>query len=165
MERKYLIDCSSLDEVKLRYKSYVAKYLPRKGLRGNRRMFKAVEKEYESISNWPGFDQVMSKAFFEFTKFRFLIKDLYYMGLEVEMCSDFLLVTGPTHLHEKDLVEFGFQYSPVLVRWYYKPLTSVLPDPGNMNIINFRLVYGTDNAIYKRVPAAKINPQGRGDKK
>ena len=59
MKRKYLKDCSSINEVKLKYKGYVEKYLPRKGHRGNRRIFKAVEQEYESIRNWPDFGQVM----------------------------------------------------------------------------------------------------------
>jgi hypothetical protein len=165
MERKYLKDCSSIDEVKMKYKGYVEKYLPRKGHRGNRRIFRAIEKEYESIRSWQDFSKVMSKISLEFTNFQFLIKELVYMGLEIEMCSNYLLVTGPTGMYEEDLTELGFQYSPVLGRWYYRPLIPEIPDIGNMNIIEVRDLYGSDKQSVNGVPVAKTNPQGRGDKK
>ena len=163
MEKNYLKDCESLDEVKIKYKGYIECYLPRTGFKGKWYIADAVEREYESYQQMEGFEDVQDEIRLDFINFRFLIKELVKMGLEIEMCGKWLFATGPTGLYAKDLHELGFRFSAALGRWSYRPVGFDSPDLEGMNMEYIRKTFGSDKAGINGVPIAKTNPQGRGN--
>ena len=165
MEKIYLKDCDSLDDVKIKYKGYIERYLPRSGHRGNRRIARAVEKEYEYYRKLPSYEEVRSEIRLDFTNFQFLIKELIKMDLDIEMCGKWLFATGPTGLYAKDLLELGFRFSAAIGRWCYHPIGFDAPSLEGMNMEYIRKTFGSDKQGINGVPAAKTNPQGRGELK
>lgn len=165
MGKKYFDGCGSLDEIKMKYKGYIERYLPRKGYRGNKRLIRSIDREYRSIRTQETFSQVNSLIRLDYTNFQFLIRELVEMGLDIEMCGKWLFVTGPTGENENELLALGFRFSPSIGMWCYRPVGFDAPDIESLNIEYIRKTCGSDTQAMKGVPVAKTNPLGRGEAK
>lgn len=163
MGKKYFVDCGSLDEIKIKYKSYVEKYLPRKEYRGNKRLIRSIDKEYRSIRTLDSFSKVNNLIKLDYTNFQFLIRELIEMGLDIEMCGKWLFVHGSAGENENELLALGFRFSPSIGTWCYRPFGFDVPDLESLNMEYIRRTFGSDKQALNGVPVAKTNPRGRGE--
>jgi len=160
MKTTYFNDCKNLDEVKRRYKELALKHHPDRG--GNTQIMQDINNEYEAIKKNPFFKFYKEKeeAQKDYVEFPDIINNIIgFKDLTIELCGNWLWISGNTFKHRKDLKQFGFLFADKKKLWYWRPndYKSANQAPKPMEFI--RRKYGSD--IY---PTAKTPELETSDK-
>jgi len=145
MESTYFNNCTSLDEVKLRYKQLALQHHPDRG--GDTRTMQAINLEYESIRKNPQFqfNQASKEAKEDFMQFPEIINQIIGLkGIVIEICGNWIWLSGLTYRYKKELKAIGFIYAGQKKLWYWRPndYKSANRAPRTMEYI--RTKYGSD---------------------
>mgnify|MGYP001219769447 CR=1 FL=1 len=122
MKTNFFANCTSLEEVKRRYKELAMLHHPDRG--GKTETMQQINAEYESICNNPFFNfaSETEQTQAEFIKYPEIINSLMSLdGIIIELIGNWLWVSGNTYPHRKHLHEIGLFFAPKKVMWYYRP--------------------------------------------
>ena len=145
MKTNYFNDCKNLNEVKSLYKSLALKYHPdRPG--GDNLIMQQINLEYENIKKNPffKFSDQSEEAKKDYVKFPEIIKQIINFDVVVELCGNWIWLSGNTWKYKKELKRIGFFYAHLKKKWYWRPndYKSANREPRNMEYI--RSKYGSD---------------------
>jgi curved DNA-binding protein CbpA len=152
MKTQYFESCSSLDEVKRKYKELAMKYHPDRG--GSKEIMQEINSQYESIRKNPlfRFDKVNKDARKDYVEFPEIINHIIgFKGIVIELCGNWLWISGQTYQYRWQLKKYGFLFADQKKLWYWRPndYKSANQEPKSMEYI--RSKYGSD--VY---PTAQI---------
>ena len=120
MKTQYFQGCSSLDEVKRKYKELALKHHPDRG--GDTRIMQAVNNEYDAIKKNPFFKfwKEKEESQQDYVQFPDIIsKIIGFKDITIELCGNWLWISGNTYKHRKQLKQFGFLYADKKKIWYW----------------------------------------------
>jgi hypothetical protein len=145
MTTKYFTECSSLDEVKQLYKKLAMLHHPDRG--GNKQIMQAINLEYESIRKNPSFHfwKQKEEVKLDYVEFPEIInKIIGLQGIIIELCGNWIWVSGATYKYKAQLKEAGFLFAGEKKFWYWRPhdYKSANRKPRTMDYI--RNKYGSD---------------------
>jgi curved DNA-binding protein CbpA len=152
MKSTFFYQCRTLREVKQKYKELAMKIHPDKG--GSEDTMKQLNFEYELIINNPFFNfSAQSEAEKEsYLKFPEIINKIIHLDLVIEICGQWVWISGNTYEHREYLRKGGFYYARNKQMWYWQPreLSSTNRKPLEMDKI--RAIYGSDTVEMKAAP-------------
>lgn len=145
MKTNYFNDCKNLNEVKSLYKLLALKYHPdRPG--GDNLIMQQINLEYENIKKNPyfKFSDQSEEAKKDYVKFPEIIKQIINFDVVVELCGNWLWLSGNTWKYKKELKRIGFFYAHLKKKQYWRPndYKSINREPRSMEYI--RSKYGSD---------------------
>jgi len=145
MQTKYFSGCKSLDEVKIRYKQLALKYHPDRG--GVTSIMQAINLDYESIKENPffHFNSKKDEVKQDYIQFPEIINQVIGLkGIVIELCGNWIWLSGATYRYRKELKEIGFIYAGQKKFWYWRPndYKSANRAPRTMEYIRGK--YGSD---------------------
>ena len=145
MKTKYFNDCSTLDEVKRRYKTLALLHHPDRG--GSTATMQEINSEYSNIVKNPffSFSKQSKVNQDDFLKYPDLIDQVVKLnGIIIELIGDWLWISGNTYQHKTTLKNLGFFFAPKKLMWYYRPPEHKSPNSKPMSIDDIRLKFGTE---------------------
>lgn len=105
-----------------------------------------INKQYEQIIKNPlfGFSKAKPEAQEDFIKFPEIIEQIIRFDITIEVCGNWIWLSGNTIIYREDLKRIGFFFSPKKAMWYWRPkdFKSANNKPKDMEYI--RLKYGSD---------------------
>lgn len=145
MKTTYFNGCALLDEVKARYKKLALQHHPDRG--GDKRTMQEINLEYEYIKKNPffKFSQAKEEAQQDFIEFPEIINQIIsFEGIVIEMCSNWIWLSGQTFRYSKQLKKIGFLFAGEKKLWYWRPhdYKSANRKPRSMDYIRDK--YGSD---------------------
>lgn len=142
MKATYFRDCHSLDEVKKEYKRLALVHHPDKG--GDTAIMQEINRQYEEMMLHPSFAEAKAEAQEDFIKFPEIISQIIGFDITIEVCGNWIWLTGNTYAYRKELRESGFFFAPKKSMWYWRPkdFKSANSKPKDMDYI--RSKYGSD---------------------
>ena len=125
--RKYFEGISKLDELRKAYKKWAMELHPDHG--GTNEEFRAMAEEYHRMiplmKNHDGEavnDTENVKVSAEAEKFKEIIDILLNLdGVEVELCGNWLWISGDTRKYKDRLKALGCRWAPKKLKWYWMP--------------------------------------------
>jgi len=145
MQTNYFQNCTTLEEVKRRYKELAMQHHPDKG--GNTATMQDINNEYESIRKNPIFDfaKQTEQDQEEFIKYPDIINQVIILdGIIIELIGNWIWISGNTYAHKTQLKQIGFYFAPKKVMWYYRPPDYKSSNRSPKTIEYIRLKYGSD---------------------
>jgi hypothetical protein len=145
MKTNYFKDCTTLEEVKRRYKTLALLHHPDRG--GETATMQEINIEYSNIVKNPlfSFDQQSKVNQDDFLKYPDLIDQVVKLnGIIIELIGDWLWLSGNTYPHKAILKKLGFFFAPKKVMWYYRPPEYKAPNSNPMSIDDIRLKFGSE---------------------
>ena len=145
MKTDFFKDCTSLDEVKKRYKELALKHHPDRG--GETATMQQINSEYESILKNPffSFAEKTEQEQQEFIKYREIIDQIIGLqGITIELIGNWIWLSGNTYPHRQQLKQTGFYFAPKKVMWYYRPPDYKSANKSPKTIEYIRNKYGSD---------------------
>jgi hypothetical protein len=151
MRTDYFNGCASLDEVKARYKQHAMQHHPDRG--GDKRTMQEINAQYEAIKKNPAYKfwKQKEETRQDYKEFPEIInKIIGFTNITIELCGNWLWLSGATFRYKKELKEHGFFYAGEKKLWYWRPhdYKSANRKPREMTYI--RNKYGSD--IFQRSP-------------
>lgn len=145
MNSKYFNGCSTLDEVKAKYKQLAMKHHPDRG--GDKVIMQEINLEYEAIRKNPSYQfwKQKEESKLDYQEFPEIIsKIIGFRDVVIELCGNWIWLSGATFKYKKQLKEFGFLFAGEKKLWYYRPhdYKSANRKPRTMDYI--RNKYGSD---------------------
>jgi len=145
MQKKYFSGCKSIDEVKIRYKQLALKHHPDRG--GDTSIMQLINNEYESIKENPffHFNREKDEVKLDYIQFPEIINQVIGLkGIVIELCGNWLWLSGATYRYRKELKKIGFIYAGQKKFWYWRPndYKSANRAPRTMEYIRGK--YGSD---------------------
>lgn len=120
----YFKECTTIEQVKARYKTLAKIFHPDMG--GSTELMQALNAEYATACAQVLKDGNLSAEDTEegirlSEEYRAVIEKLAaLMGITIEVVGDWIWVTGATYPVRKELKEIGFFYASKKVAWYYR---------------------------------------------
>jgi len=144
MKTTFFKECRTLDEVKKEYKRLALIHHPDRG--GNTAMMQELNKQYEDIIRNPffGFSKAKQEAQEDFIKFPEIIEQIIRFDITIEVCGNWIWLSGNTIRYKEELKKIGFFFAPKKAMWYWRPkdFKSANNRPKDMDYIRSR--YGSD---------------------
>jgi len=136
------------------YKSLAMKHHPDRG--GSNETMQQLNFEYELIINNPFFNfSGQSEGEKEaFIKFPEILGKFIGLDLVIEICGQWVWVSGNTFVHRKYLKECGFFFAPNKQVWYWRPIDYSSGNRKPLPMDEIRSIYGSDSV--KSNPNPKI---------
>jgi len=122
MQTKYFSNCNALEEVNRLYKKLALQYHPdRPG--GSVVIIQRINQEYESVTKDPRFKFHQQEEAFrkDYIKFPEIIGHIIHFDITIEICGNWIWLSGNTKRYSRLLKEIGFFYSPRKQMWYLRP--------------------------------------------
>jgi hypothetical protein len=145
MKTNYFSNCKTLDEVKKLYKQLALQHHPDRP-NGKLVIMQRINQEYESIMKNPRyqFQQQDEDVRNDYVRFPEIINQIIHLNITIEICGNWIWLSGNTKRYSKQLKEIGFFYSPKKQMWYWRPSgwESNNHKPWDINTIRQR--YGSD---------------------
>jgi hypothetical protein len=136
--------------VKKAYKIAAAKFHPdREG--GNVETMKMVNEAYETLKDYEGNVEANNFEYPDMVAAAInAIIDL--IGIEIEVCGNWVWVTGETKPHSKLLGRdgAGFKYAPKKQAWFYRPDDYKSASRGSMSLDDIRNNHGSKKVSAKK---------------
>jgi len=137
-------ECRTLDEVKREYKRLVLLYHPDRG--GDTATMQEINRQYQVVMTDPtfGFCQAKEEAREDFIKFPEIIEKIIRLDVTIEVCGNWIWLSGNTYSYKEELKKNGFFFAPKKSMWYWRPkdFKSANTKPKDMDYIRSR--YGSD---------------------
>jgi hypothetical protein len=137
-------ECKSLDEAKREYKRLALIHHPDRG--GDTAMMQEINRQYEELMENPffGFSKAKPEAQEDFLKFPEIIEQIIRFDITIEVCGNWIWLSGNTISYREELKKIGFFFAPKKVMWYWRPkdFKSANNRPKDMDYI--RSKYGSD---------------------
>jgi len=144
MKTSFFRDCHTLDEAKREYKRLALIYHPDRG--GDTATMQEINRQYAEITKNPllGFSDAKEEAREDFIKFPEIIEKIIRFDITIEVCGNWIWLSGNTYDYREELKKNGFFYAPKKSMWYWRPkdFKSANNKPKDMNYI--RCKYGSD---------------------
>jgi hypothetical protein len=144
MTTTFFSECRTLDEVKRAYKRLALLHHPDRG--GQTAMMQEINRQYEEIMRDPsyGFTKAKQEAQEDFIKFPEIIEQIIRFDLTIEVCGNWIWLSGNTIAYKDELKCIGFYFAPKKSMWYWRPkdFKSANNKPKEMDYI--RRKYGSD---------------------
>jgi hypothetical protein len=145
MKTNYFTGCNTLDQLKARYKELAMANHPDRG--GNTQIMQQINLQYESMKKNPSlkFWKQKEEAKQDFIEFPEIInKIIGYDGIVIELCSNWLWLSGKTYKYSKQLKHIGFIWADEKKMWFWRPkdYKSANRKPRTMDYIRDK--YGSD---------------------
>jgi curved DNA-binding protein CbpA len=159
MKSQFFFQCRTLREVKQAYKSQALKHHPDRG--GDEETMKMLNFEYDQIINNPFFNfSGQSEGEKEaFIKFPEILEKIIGLDLVIEICGQWVWVSGNTYVHRKHLKECGFFFAPNKQMWYWRPVDYSSANRNPLPMEKIRSIYGSDSV--KNNPQPQLEKQER----
>jgi curved DNA-binding protein CbpA len=145
MKTNYFSNCKNLEEVKKLYKKLALQYHPdRPG--GSVVIMQRINQEYENImkdprSKFQEQDEAYRK---DYVKFPEIINQIIHFDITIEICGNWIWLSGSTKRYSKQLKEIGFFYLPRKQMWYWRSNGWGSSNHKSWNIDMIRKKYGSD---------------------
>ena len=146
MITEYFKNCTSLIEVKKRYKELALMHHPDRG--GNTAKMQEINAEYESIIKNPffSFTEQTQEEQQEFIKYPEIINQVIGLhGIIIELIGNWIWISGNTYPHKQELKQIGFYFAPKKVMWYYRPPEYKSSNKSPKSIDAIRAKYGSEH--------------------
>jgi hypothetical protein len=145
MITEYFKNCTSLIEVKKRYKELALMHHPDRG--GNTATMQEINAEYESIIKNPffSFTEQTQEEQQEFIKYPEIINQIIGLqGIIIELIGNWIWCSGNTYPYRQQLKQIGFYFAPKKTMWYYRPPDYKSSNKSPKTIEYIRNKYGSD---------------------
>jgi hypothetical protein len=120
MDTNFFNGCSTLEEVKKRYRDLAKHFHPDKG--GDLVTMQKINAEYDRIINSSRFEFKNEEEKQENFIYKDLINQLITLdGLIIEIIFRWVWVSGNTKTHKEELKKLGFFWSKDKQMWYWRP--------------------------------------------
>ena len=145
MITQFFKGCRTLDAVKHEYKRLAMIHHPdRQG--GDTATMQEINKQYQEIMKNPyfGFSQAREEAQEDYLKFPEILEQIIRFNLTIEVCGNWIWLSGNTRTYKEELKQIGFFFAPKKGMWYWRPkdYKSANSKPKDMDYI--RSKYGSD---------------------
>jgi curved DNA-binding protein CbpA len=145
----YFSDCSTIEQIKKRYRELAQKFHPDHG--GTNEEMTIINLQYEqqkgrkfTATNHET-HKTYEQTFDPFDGYRELINRLINLqGITIELCGTWLWITGETKQHKETLKELGFKFSGKKCAWYYHSGQYRKKSKKNLSIEEIRNLYGSE---------------------
>ena len=153
MKSKFFTDCRTLDEVKREYKRLALLHHPDRG--GDTSTMQEINRQYEEIMKNPFFSQAKEEAREDYIRFPEIIEKIIRLDITIEVCGNWIWLSGNTYAYREELKSNGFFYAPKKAMWYWRPkdYKSANTQPKDMDYI--RTKYGSDVVTNKQDKSLK----------
>lgn len=154
MKTKHFKDCSTVDEVKKKYKELAMKNHPDRG--GDTATMQEIISEYMSILENPHFSfehryKTTEQEKQDFIKYAEVIDKIAGLdGIVIEVMGDWIWISGNTYPHRITIKNAGFFFAPKKTLWYYRPPEFKSTNRKPKTIDEIRLKYGSNIIDTKR---------------
>lgn len=120
MKTRFFDSCTTLEEVKKKYRDLAKLYHPDKG--GDLETMQKLNAEYDKIINSGKFEFKNKTEHEEAIKYKDLIAQLVVLdGLIIEVIGYWVWLSGNTKAHKEKLKELKFFWSHDKQMWYWRP--------------------------------------------
>ena len=155
MKLQYFKDVQNVKELKKQYHKLVLKNHPDKG--GDHEVMVAIVLEYEWVlahlfdedGNRKGGKQGEAKANtcydFQSDEFRTALDQLMKLdGLELEVCGDWIWISGNTFQNKAAIKEIGCRWASKKKLWYWRPADYVKTTRKTLDMDQIRNLHGSE---------------------
>jgi len=152
MKSTFFYQCRTLREVKQTYKSLAMQHHPDRG--GDEETMKLLNFEYEQIINNPFFNfSGQSEAEKEsYLKFPEIINRVLNLDLIIEVCGQWVWISGNTYQHREHLRKSGFYFARNKQLWYWRPQEYSSSNRNPLEMDKIRALYGSDTVETQTTP-------------
>ena len=145
MNLRYFNDCATLHEIKRKYKVLAMQFHPDRG--GDTAVMQFINSEYEDLTKYRrfGFQDKDEASQNSYVRFPEIINQIIgFVGITIELCGNWIWVSGNTYPYKEYLKKAGFFYSPNKQTWYWRPDTIKAKVTKCMSMDYIRHKYGSD---------------------
>lgn len=143
MKTQFFIDCTTIEEVKKRYKELAILHHPDKG--GDLRTMQELNAEYQRIIKSNQFEFKTEEEREDCLIYPDVINKLILIeGIIIEIIGRWVWVSGNTYPHRAELKEIGLLFAPKKMMWYYRPPHEKCTNHKPLHIDLIRAKYGSD---------------------
>jgi len=110
------------------------------------RTMQMINSEYESVINDPvfKFSEQTDEAKQDYIKFPEIISQIISFDVVIEICGNWIWLSGNTRKYKKQLKNTGFFYAHLKRMWYWRPNDYKSANKKPMSINMIRRKYGSD---------------------
>jgi hypothetical protein len=143
----YFNNCQTLDEVKKEYRKLAMQFHPDKG--GSTETMQAINDEYNYVTakilSGGTFTKEQQASEFDMSEqFREVLNKIIALeGINIEICSHWIWVTGNTYPVKNTLKSAGFFFASKKVAWYFRPAEYKVKSKTKMSLDQIRSKYGS----------------------
>lgn len=145
---KFFATFNNIQELKKQYKKLALELHPDKG--GNEEDFKAMSNEYQELlkaalkGKFPNdAEKVESELQIDEQLREALNKIINLVGLDIEICGNWIWVGGNTYANKKEIKEAGFKYAKKKSMWYWNDGTWTRKSRKTLSIDQIREQHGS----------------------
>ena len=152
MKTSFFNQCRTLREIKQKYKELAMQHHPDKG--GDTQTMQQLNFEYEQIINNPFFNfSGQSEAEKEsYLKFPEIINRVLNLDLIIEVCGQWVWISGNTYQHREHLRKSGFYFARNKQLWYWRPQEYSSSNRNPLEMDKIRALYGSDTVETQTTP-------------
>ena len=159
MTTNFFHQCRTLREDKQKYKELAMKFHPDRN--GDEEIMKRLNYEYEmTITNpWYGFSEQTEAEKEAYIQFPDIINKVINLDLVIEICGQWVWISGNTYQHREFLRKSGFYYARNKKVWYWRPREQSSPNRKPLEMDQIRSIYGSDTVETQRTPELERSSQ------
>jgi hypothetical protein len=160
MKTNYFDGCTSLDEVKSRYKQLAMQHHPDRG--GDKQIMQEINAQYESNRKNPSFKfwKQKEETKLDYHEFPEIIsKIIGFVDITIELCGNWLWISGATFRYKKQLKDAGFFFAGEKKLWYWRPHDYKSANRKPLEMDQIRGKYGSD--VFHRTAKKVLAEQGK----
>lgn len=148
----YFNQCRTLREVKQKFKDLAMKHHPDRG--GHNKTMQAINLEYSLIINNPFFNfSGQSESEKEaYIKFPEIIGKIINLELIIEICGQWIWISGNTYKYREYLKNNGFYFAKNKQVWYWRPADQGSTNRKPISMDRIRSLYGSDTVKTQQTP-------------
>lgn len=144
MITKFFTECITLDECKREFKRLALLHHPDKG--GETATMQLINSQYEAVMKNPffGFSKAKEEVREDFIRFPEIIEKIIRFDIIIEVCGNWIWLSGNTYLYKEELKKIGFFFAPRKAMWYWRPKDYKSANNKPKDMVYIRTKYGSD---------------------
>lgn len=152
MKTSFFNQCRTLREVKQKFKELAMKHHPDRG--GSNQTMQEINFEYELIVSNPFFNfSGQSESEKEsYLKFPEIISKVLNLDLVIEICGQWVWISGNTYQYREYLRDNGFYFARNKQIWYWRPREYSSTNRTPLSMDKIRSLYGSDTVSTQVAP-------------